>query len=700
MKTKSTQFLTLLTFAILLFFSWNMQGQTLTANNDTVDLIPGFPQTINVLANDIIPAGDSIKVTPGLPSGGVVMTYKSVGTMTFLVQNWGYAEDETGIYRLIDLTSGDTSMANIFFRIHDYSFDSLYLNNINARFTARGIHFFGRDRGNFEVPKFSGKSTIFSNSLWIGGLDSDSILYLAAQKYGQGPTNSSAWTHFDFWAGPVMDSSAYSVYTDTVWNYIWNLKKSDIEYHKSHWNLPYYTPIHDILTWPGNGNVALGQAAKLAPFFDRNNDGIYNPNDGDYPLIKGDQSLFFIFNDDENFHAESQGNKMKAEIHGMAYAFDYPQDSALFNTIFLNYQIFNRSNRTYYNTYVGLFTDLDIGWAQDDYVGCDVERSSYFGYNGKPVDGNGQPEAYGANPPAQSVTFLGGPYLDPDGIDNPRFDQYGHQLCNESVNGINFGDGIVDNERYGMSKFVYCNNSLSGVPLYMQDPNYAPEYYQTLQGIWRDGTRMQYGGNGHAGSGGYGPACNFMFPGESDSLNWGVGCQLPNGPVNWTEETALNNPSDRRGTGSMGPFTFLPNAEQDVDVSFSFARDYVSGDPQGSVTKLRGYIDAIRQAFISNKLPDGSSFNGIADNDHPSSPGIQMYPNPASNFVNIRFTNADKGLATINVLNSNGSLVRSIQVRPSAEPVVLNLSGLPQGLYLVNIQSGNLFTTKKISVIR
>jgi len=146
---------------------------------------------------------------------------------------------------------------------------------------------------------------------------------------------------------------------------------------------------------------------------------------------------------------------MKIEIHGMAYAFDLPSDSAFNNTIFLNYKIFNRSQRTYYNTYLGIFTDLDIGYAYDDYVGCDVYRSSYFGYNGRPVDGTGQVYAYGNHPPAQSVTVLAGPSLNPTGVDRPKVDNSGHQLCNESINGTGFGDGIPDNERLGMTSFVY-----------------------------------------------------------------------------------------------------------------------------------------------------------------------------------------------------------------------------------------------------
>ena len=47
----------------------------------------------------------------------------------------------------------------------------------------------------------------------------------------------------------------------------------------------------------------------------------------------------------------------------MAYAFNEPADSALNNTIFLHYQIINRSTDTYDSVYIGFFDDIDIGLA-------------------------------------------------------------------------------------------------------------------------------------------------------------------------------------------------------------------------------------------------------------------------------------------------------------------------------------------------
>jgi hypothetical protein len=685
----------------LLLFS---QERSYKAMNDTIELYPGIPVVYDILANDSIPANDTIKRIGGGGGYPVQRLYQHdstwTWTCTFIVPLWGeYGGGEVIMKYLLFNKSMDTTSAYIHFRIHDKSYSYLDINNVRARFNSSGNHFF-YEVAEYEVPKGSGKTSIFSNAFWIGGKDGQGQLHFAGERYRQGPHLGQAWTHPDFYAGPVMDSTAYSIYQDTVWNYIWNLKKTDIEYHLAHYQEQGYSPIHDILTWPGNGNTAYGQAQKLAPFFDRNSDGTYDPYDGDYPEIRGDQALFFIFNDDRGEHWESEGVKLRVEIHGMAYAFDMPEDSALKNTVFLNYKLYNRSQNKYDSTLLGIFTDIDLGYSSDDYIGCDVERNMYFGYNGTPVDGTGQSNAYGANPPTQSVTLLGGPYMDPDGIDNPRYTSTGIQLCDFSVNGINFGDTIVDNERLGLQKFIYFNNANAGVPLYMQDPQFAPEYYQMLGGKWKDGTTMIYGGNAHATSGGYGPECRFMFPGESDTLNWGVGCALPNGPVNWTEETALNNPSDRRGVGVTGPVTFKPGDVQELDIAFVWARDYGGKSPASSVDKLRLMTDKVSTAFITNRLPDGSSFNGIADPLKTSAYPIIVYPNPSSSWLNIEFVQGSPPSdMKIELMTSQGNCIKSIFINDYRKLIALDISEIPSGFYFVRLTTKESMTVKKVVII-
>ncbi|MCX6251157.1 MAG: T9SS type A sorting domain-containing protein [Bacteroidetes bacterium] len=697
----------LLTLFILIFLisSPPLRSQTLKAVNDTMDLYPGVPKTVNLLDNDTVPYGDSIKVTGGGSPGSrlITITYNYIGFITYLVKPyWGFNGNQAGSYTILDYTLGTSSNAHILFRIHDHSYDSLDINNVKAGILAYGneLNFYGSSRSLYRVPKNSQNGTFFSFVPWIGGKGDDSMLYLAAERYRQGATGIDPGLFADFYAGPVMDSVNYSVCQDTIWNRVWKIRKTEIDYHKTHWDSPgYITPVN-IREWPGNGNPAFGQAARLAPYHDYNSDGKYDATDGDYPLIKGDEAVFAIFNDDRSNHLESGGRKMKVEIHAMAYAFDMPDDSAFKNTIFMNYQIYNRSNRTYYKTYLGLFADFDIGWYGDDYIGCDVERSSFFGFNGKINDGTGQTGSYGPHAPAQSITILGGPLMDPSGHDRPRLDLSGHRLCNESINGTGFGDSIADNERYGLTNFLPLRGNSGSQLNYMSDPLYAVEYYHALQSIWHDSTHLIYGGQGHSTQGGYGPDCRFMYPGESDSLNWGTGCRVPDGPVNWTAQTTGVEPYDIRGAGSMGPFTFHPGDLQKLDIAFVFARDYTGQDSlYPSVDKLRQMIDIVRNSYNTGTLPNGGSFFGVHEQPLHSSPAIKIYPNPANEKLNIIFDKQVNEKVRIQIINSRGIVIYSSDVIVTSKEVQLDVRGVPSGIYIINIRTKNFIATGKAGII-
>lgn len=692
---------------LMIFSSQPLFCQTFKAVDDTIDMVPGFSKTVNLLANDLIPSGDSIRVSGGLGagSGSVISTWHYQGMFTYLVPNRGVGQIIIGTYTLINVSSSQTSTGRMIFRIRDKSYDTLQINDVQALFTSSGYNFMLLLNNNFNygfiVPKGSGKSTIFTNTIWIGGLDEQNVLHLAGERYRQGPNLASAGKRPDFYSGPVMDSANYSIYQDTTWNYVWNLKKTDIEYHKSHWNDAGYQPIHDILIWPGNGDVSLGQASQLAPFHDANGDGVYNPYEGDCPAIRGDQCLFFIFNDDRGNHQETLGNKLRTEIHGMAYAFDLPGDTAFSKTIFLNYKVYNRTSRAYHDVYLGTYTDMDIGYSNDDYMQCDVGRGSIIGYNGKAIDGNGQANAYGAHPPAQSVTMLAGPRMEPTGADRPRYDNLGHPLCNESINGTGFGDGIANNERMGLGTFItFLNSSYSGTPALMDDPTTPEQYYQYMQAVWIDSTRMVYGGIGHMGYGGYGPEAVFQYPGESDTLNWGCGCQPPNGQVNWTELTAQNLPHDRRSLGSTGPFTFHAGEMQEMDIAFVWARDYTSADTLASVAKLRTAIDTIRKSFITNKLPGGGSFLGITEQTLSANTTCNIYPNPANSSLTIDFGMYLSGQTHLDIYNFSGKLAGSYSCEKDSKSTRIDVSGYPTGLYLLNFTGNGKQFTKQLSIIR
>ncbi|MBO6026831.1 MAG: hypothetical protein J6P73_06245 [Bacteroidales bacterium] len=440
------------------------------------------------------------------------------------------------------------------------SISHLDINNVRATILGDGSYYVPQDYDSntglkpcstWEVPTGSGKETIFQHALWFAGMDNTNIIHVAAQRFKQ--------IGQDFWTGPLKTADAsIDAMTSLKFNHIWNLTRAEIDqFIANHGNSGYQIP-DDILTWPAHGDE--GYAANLAPFVDVNSDGRYNPADGDYPDIKGDQCLFFIFNDNFGPHTETEGNPLGLEVHAMVYGFGSPSDEALSNTVFVNYKFYNRSANNYRFTYLGLWTDWDIGEMSDDYVGCDVQRNSCFAYNGTPVDGDGGVGTYGDNPPLQALTVLNGP------------------------------DGL------GMTGFIYHNNDNSPTG----DPRYGADYFLLLQGQWKDGTCMQYGGNGYPGLPGVvGPACKYMFPGDTDPDNIGTGGVAPGGGYNangkyWTEEECENQPGDRRGLASVGPFDFPAGSMKEVD----YALITVWGDGNHSAFERKGeFIDHIKSLF-------------------------------------------------------------------------------------------------------
>lgn len=540
------------------------------------------------------------------------------------------------------------------------AFAFLDVNNIRARINTGGDMWWNFDVGQYYVPANTLQTSMFSASLWIGGVDVNGQLKLAAQRYRQ--------VGIDYWPGPISRIDA-SIDAETCAQYdkLFMMTRAEVDDFVA-WStsadpaeeFPDYSIPESILNWPAHGDESLGQSYYLAPFVDVNFNGEYEPRQGDYPyydidnslcrtqtptmdadyyygnepdnwkygiladqVVKGDQTLWWVFNDKGNIHTETSGAPIGLEIR--AQAFGFATNDEVNNMTFYSYEIINRSTFKLTNTYFSQWVDTDLGYAWDDYVGCDVGRGLGYCYNGNAVDGTGQVEAYGDQPPAIGVDFFQGPYMDPDGIDNPKY-QYvinGNgdttsriQICDISINGVNFGDGIIDNERFGMRRYVYHNNTSANQAT--TDPATAPEYYNYLRGIWKDNTKMEYGGTAHISDPkAVGPTTDFMFPGDTDPCNWGTGGVPPNDGFNqngkyWTERTENNQPGDRRFMQSAGPFDLEAGAVNYITVGIPWARA-TSGGAWASVLLLR-VVDDKAQALFDNcfKVLDGPSAPDIS----------------------------------------------------------------------------------------
>ncbi len=500
----------------------------------------------------------------------------------------------------------------------------LQLNNVRALIHTAGNLWQvpGQNFSQYEVPKNSGIMALFTSALWLGGTDANGQLKLAALRYRNGQ---------DYWTGPLTEITANTTSDNCLkydkhfvttqdeireFNAWYETGLADAENGTNNQStlFPNYTVPDIIKEWPAHGDVSQGQDYYLAPFFDRNEDGNYNYLDGDYPWhdinktkdcktdkrvsLYGDLNFWWVMNDKGNIHTETNAEPIGMEIRAQAFAF--ASNDEVNNMTFYNYELINRGTQTLFDTYFGYFTDGALGDPYDDYVGCDVSRGLAYYYNGDNLDANnGGFFGYGDNPPAVGVDFFEGPYQDDDGIDNAFGIEEG-----EALNGIGYGDGIVDNERYGMRRFLYYSNTTNGANPNQTDPIGATDYYNYLRGFWKDGTPFYYGGSGHLSDpdADQSVPCDFMFPGDTDPLGWGTG-GVPQTP--WTEQTAGNTPNDRRFLQSAGPFVLKPGAVNNITVGVVWARA-TAGDPFASVEILRRADDKA-QALFENcfKVLDG-----------------------------------------------------------------------------------------------
>ncbi|MCH2225661.1 MAG: T9SS type A sorting domain-containing protein [Crocinitomicaceae bacterium] len=552
----------------------------------------------------------------------------------------------------------------------------LEFNNVKAIIHSGGNlwQISGQNFSQYEVPKGSGIMALFTSALWLGGVDVNGQLKIAAVRYRQGN---------DYWTGPLTEGGEAEIIPSECAKYDkhFTISQDEVRQFDAWFKAgeqdalngttlqkdqfaDYEIPL-SILEWPAHGDPALGQNYYLAPFYDRDKDGTYDPYSGDYPwydiekeldcnnnrtvTLYGDKTVWWVMNDKGNIHTETAGDPLGMEIRCQAFAF--ATNDEVNNMTFYNYELVNRSTQTLYDTYFGVFIDGALGGPNDDYVGCDVSRGLGYTYNGDSFDEtDGGYLGYGDNPPACGIDFFEGPYADNDGVDNPLIENYADAKSQNGIPysglGIGFGDGIIDNERLGMSRFLYYNNLGGGGTAAQTDPETAQDYYGYLSGYWKDGTSFIYGGSGHPSSTGAIPSVlsNYMFPGESDPIGWGT-AGFPQST--WTEQTAGNLPYDRRFAQSSGPFVLKPGAVNNITYGIVWARSN-SGDPFESVKELRKADDKA-QALFDNcfKVLEGPHAPTLSIQEMENELILTIYNDVTSNNVNEDYAEVDPFIVNV-----------------------------------------------------
>ena len=389
-----------------------------------------------------------------------------------------------------------------------------------------------------EWPKGTGVHSIFQSALWMGATVNGSIRTIVGdytQDMGPGP-----------WGGDPL-AAVHRIY---------KVEKSMLA-----------SPLDfaDFQEWP----VEFG-----APWVDVDGDGVYTPLPGgtDHPEFLGDQVLWFVSNDGDPAYKLNFGTSpMNVEIQTTMFGFDRPD--VFGDMVFLKQLVINKGSDDLVDTYMGLWSDPDLGYAGDDFVGCDVALGMGYVWN----DGDdSQYSTLDIGTPAAGYDFFQGPMV-------PCEDGDSEEVC-PTEGAKMFGTRHPGMKNLKMSSFAFYIN---GDATYT-DPSDETEGYFYLQGLRKDGSAYpaEIAGDLYDQ--------RFCFYGDP---NDSAGHSTAN-PVDGNYAAS----ADRRFLMSVGPFTMAAGDSQEVVFGIFHA---AGGDALSSVAYLKE-VDALAQTAydIDFALPD------------------------------------------------------------------------------------------------
>ena len=507
----------------------------------------------------------------------------------------------------------------------------MQVNNVRARLLTGGDIW---SEAQYVVPKPSpGQlpvSALYAGGVWIGGVDRAGNIKLSGVTYrSQG---------YDFFSGPLDINGTTEAEQCQNWDRFFNVKGVNV---RDHYNKVIKfketgVPINcdsiadDVKYWPGQGNPFWREKfttfslpdQPLGAYWDDNGDGIYNPCDGDFPLIdiRGcepenineakelipDEMIFWIYNDNGGPQTLSGPTAIQMEVQVQSFA--YSTNDEINDMTFYRYKLINKASEDLVDCYFSMWIDPDLGCYQDDYIGCDISRSLAYVYNQDAVDGSSGISCQGTNTYGTEVPILGMDYfrgpLGPkvfkrleDGtvVLGPIVNSAGDTLKNEDGS-IKLGPVLLEPEPFtgqqdtlvelGMTSFTYAENGgIGSYPPETQDPQRGREdgFYNYIRGFWADGTPVTFGGSG-------------FNPGSSDTIRYAFPDD-PNIPNGWSM-CALNYPfGDRRTLQATGPLLLQPGATNELILGVVFVPDI--DYPCPDITRLK-FADDIAQALFDN----------------------------------------------------------------------------------------------------
>lgn len=458
--------------------------------------------------------------------------------------------------------------------------------------------------------------------------------------------------------GPFTDILHDDITIKDRYNQAFYVSRAMIEDHLLQINNESYTIPYDIKFWPAHGDITKGQAANLAPFYDQNNDGHYDPEQGDYPLIYGEHCYLKIYHMNSS-NLDTQFT-LDMDCFEYIYYFNCENDQALNQTIFQTNTYYLRSG-SYDNVYFNAIYDIDLGYYNDDYAGTNVNEGMIYAYNGDLND-----QFFTSILPATGMQFLKGAPVPNDDIDN--LSGTGDNQC---TNGYGFNDGIIDNEH-----FTLTSSLLLEAPLF----NVSEEYF-VVQGKNPDGTDQLHNGI---------PVSHSYFGNSDPNFYTSNGVDHDNDNYEFNASPP-STPSERVLQGASGPFNLDANNQESNVISFTNAFSYYIPDaPINDITyPLHGLFiigNQIKSMYNNNTTSCDNSFDFYQS---PNSVALEekyilfkIFPNPTKDILHVK--NNDGLDFKVRVLNLNGI---EVYQNSSISSLDISTENWPSGVYIVQFSS-------------
>ncbi|MBO6574816.1 MAG: T9SS type A sorting domain-containing protein [Rhodothermales bacterium] len=502
-----------------------------------------------------------------------------------------------------------------------------------------GFHFYPRVTPREDVNwrhrllENDGASLVGGAGIWLSGTVGGTLR-----------ASVSFWGQQDFFPGPLGPDGEPA--TDcTPFDRIWSVTKADLEAYGETGAVS-----TDLASWPtGLGAPTLDADGNLVPpgtgsIADRTA-RVIDLEAGELPYVRGDQTHWWIVNDVAKNAFPDRPPSLRVEVGISAFAF--PETGALGRTLFFEYTIRKPSGDPIEDAYVGMYTDIDLGRFDDDFMGSDSLLGLAYNYNSGPEDRD-----WGTRPPAVGLDFLRGPLVDPE---------------------------ASTGQRIAMTAAI--------LPI---DTRTQPEIVRNyFTGRSRRGDRLVSYGYGRPEAGRNDPVTNWQFWGEPGEF-WSE--------LNTDGAGSTSPPSDRRIVSGAGPVRIGSEHGQNLLAAFITSM----GDD---------HLDSVRQLKEDDRFLQQLADRGVLDipfipafQEQPDQRVLSagVYPVPAGRSAKLKYHLPEERVVSVSIYDLLGrrqiEIARGLEVGTQQLP--LDLSGLAPGLYLVQLQLGSRTFALKLPVVR